>query len=71
VIAAGLFATEVAPTPLFGGIASLAGIVALVAFLLGGNFVPAMLVAIVSAIIAANIKYKLVKQVEVGGYKLQ
>lgn len=56
---------------LFGGIASLAGIVALVALLLGGNFVPAMLVAIVSAIIAANIKYKLVKQVEVGGYKLQ
>jgi hypothetical protein len=55
---------------LFTGVAGLAGVVALVVFLAGGNFVPALLVFLLSGCIGVNIKFKLMKQVEVGGYKL-
>lgn len=55
---------------LFAGVAGLAGVVALVSFLVGGNFVLALLVFLVCGYAASTIKFKLVKKVEVGGYEL-
>jgi hypothetical protein len=55
---------------LFASLSGLAGIVALVSFLVGGSFIAALVLSLVCGGIAANIKFKLVKQVEVGGYKL-
>lgn len=56
---------------LLAGVAGLAGIVALVSFLAGGNFVPALLLFLVCAYAASTIKFKLVKKVEVGGFEWQ
>ncbi|MCC7253063.1 hypothetical protein [Hyphomicrobium sp.] len=53
----------------FKGIAILFGGLMLFALLAGGNFVPALLLCVASAYAASKIKYTLVKQVEVGGYK--
>lgn len=52
----------------FASAATLAGLVALVSFLTGGSYVFALLVAIGCAVTASNIRFRLVKRVEVGGY---
>lgn len=54
---------------LFAGVAGIAGVVALVSFLVGGNYFLALVVFLLSGYASANIKYKLVKTIEVGGFK--
>jgi uncharacterized membrane protein len=56
---------------LFAIIAVIAGLVALVSFLVGGNWFLALVVFILSAYTSSNIKFKLVKKVEVGGFELE
>lgn len=53
---------------LFETIAGIAVVVGIVAFLVGGNWLLAALVAVVSSVIASKIKYKLVKKVTVDGW---
>lgn len=55
---------------LFMGVSGLSVLVALVSFLVGGNFVPALLLWLATAYVASTIKFKLVKKIEVGGYEL-
>ena len=54
---------------LFSVLAGLSGVVALVAFLLGGSFFLALAVAVGSGFAATKIKFKLVKKFEVGGFE--
>ena len=53
---------------LFEIIAGIAAFMGVAAFLVGGNWVLAALVAVVSGVIASKIKYKLVKKVTVDGW---
>jgi membrane protein implicated in regulation of membrane protease activity len=53
---------------MFEIIAGIAVVVGIFAFLLGGNWLLAALVAVVSGVIASKIKYKLVKKVTVDGW---
>jgi membrane protein implicated in regulation of membrane protease activity len=54
---------------MFEIIAGIATFVGILAFLLGGNWLLAAFIAVVSGVIASKIKYKLVKKVTVDGYE--
>ncbi|MBA4130067.1 MAG: hypothetical protein C0519_01440 [Hyphomicrobium sp.] len=54
---------------MFETIAGIAVVVGIFAFLLGGNWLLAALIAVVSGVISSKIKYKLVKKVTVDGYE--
>jgi len=54
---------------LFEWAAGISGLVALVSFLAGGSWFLAFVVFVLAAITASKIKYKLVKGIEVGGYR--
>lgn len=53
---------------LFEIIAGIAAFIGVAAFLVGGNWLVAALVAVVSGVISSKIKYKLVKKVTVDGW---
>jgi uncharacterized membrane protein len=54
---------------MFDIIARVALVLGILAFLLGGNWLLAALIAVVSGVISSKIKYKLVKKVTVDGYE--
>ncbi len=54
---------------LFNIVSGIAGVVALVSFLVGGSWLFAALVCALSAVSASKIKFKLVKKIEVGGFQ--
>jgi hypothetical protein len=56
---------------MFEIIAGIAVVVGIVAFLVGGNWLLAALIAVVSGVISSKIKYKLVKKVTVDGWVLE
>lgn len=53
---------------LFNIASGIAGVVALVSFLVGGNWLFAAVVCVLSAVTASKIKFKLVKKITVDGY---
>jgi len=53
---------------LFNIVSGIAGVVALISFLVGGNWAFAALVCVVSGVSASKIKFKLVKKITVDGW---